>query len=90
MSEYLYFIFHIHNPKSSLIREFCNTVQCSEETLLYELERLNLKLRPSNPVVIEKLRIHNSDTFEYLYKPHFKTNMKAEYYEARRMTIDCT
>jgi len=90
MSEYLYFIFHIHNPKNNLIREFVNTVQCQEKTLTFELHRLNIALSNDRPFKIEKLKLHNSDTFEYLYKPNFVSIKPTEYYEARRMTIDCT
>lgn len=90
MSEYLYFIFQIHNPKSKLIREFKNVIQCSEETLVYELTTLNRMFIPSSVLKIEKIRLSDNTTFDFVYRPNPQLHKHECYFEARRMILECS
>lgn len=88
MSEYLYFIFQIHNPNIKLIREFKNVIQTDEQTIKQELHKLNIPFSKDIPFTIEKIKMPVNTTFDYLFRPVISGGHFVTYFEARRMEID--
>lgn len=90
MSEYLYFIFQIHNPNLKLLREFKNVIQTDEQTLKQQLYKLNIPFSNNRKFTIEKIRIYHNQTFDYLFTPVIPKDKFKSHFEARRMVLDCS
>lgn len=90
MSEYLYFIFQIHNPNLKLIREFKNVIQTDERSLKQQLHKLNIPFSNDRKFTIEKMRVFNNKIFDFVFIPVTKSDPFKTHFEARRMVLDCS
>jgi len=83
-NEYLFFIFQSINKNNSINQTFFKFVQCNEQTLIYELIELNNLKQFNENNSINKLKLLNSETFDYSFKPNPKYSNKSIQYFARR------
>lgn len=89
MSESLYFIFQVNNPNLKFIREFKTILQGSENNIIIELKELNKQFASNNSFTMDKIKLVQNETFDYLFKPSAVNYKFKTYFEARRMILTC-